>query len=97
MDGHNVGIHEFSHLIDKNDNVIDGVPGLFSVDDQKLWNEIIETELRKRIKQNKIDNYAYTGKTEFFAVIMEYYRETPEKLERHFPDIYAILRKNLPN
>lgn len=97
LDGHNVGIHEFSHLIDKNDDVIDGVPGLFSVDDQKLWNELIETELRKRIKQNKIDNYAYTGKTEFFAVIMEYYRETPEKLERHFPEIYAILQKNLPN
>jgi hypothetical protein len=95
LDGQNVGIHEFSHLMDKNDDTIDGVPGLFSIENQKLWNELIETELKRLVKQGELDNYAYTGKTEFFAVIMEYYKEKPEKIERHFPEIYAILKKNL--
>jgi Mlc titration factor MtfA (ptsG expression regulator) len=97
LDGHKIGIHGSSHLFDKNDDVIGGVPGLFSLENQKLWNELFETELRSRITQNKIVHNAYTGKTEFFAVIMEYYRETPVKLEIHFPEIYAILKKILPN
>jgi Mlc titration factor MtfA (ptsG expression regulator) len=97
LDGQNVGIHESLHLISKNDHFIDGVPGLFSIQDQKLWNELIETELIGLVKQGILDNYVYSGKTEFFAVIMKYYREKPEKIERHFPEIHAILKKNLPN
>ena len=97
LDGQNVGINEFSYLMDKNDDAIDIVPGLFSIENQKLWNELIETELIKLIKQGELDNHTYTGKIEFFAVLMEYYREKPEKIEKLFPEIYAILKRKLLN
>lgn len=94
-DGQNVGIHEFAHLLDKEDDNIDGLPFMFSTEDRIIWSRIVDKELRKKKAESKINGYAYTGKTEFFAVLMEVYHENPNRIKKRFPELYDILVENL--
>lgn len=94
-DGRNVGIHEFSHLLDKEDDSIDGLPFMFSSEDRLIWSRVVERELRKKQHESKINGYAYTDKTEFFAVLMEVYHENPNRIKKRFPELYDILASNL--
>lgn len=93
-DGRNVGIHEFAHLLDKADGSIDGLPISFDSAERKLWYALVEKELRKKKPESKINIYAYTGQSEFFAVLMEVYRENPNRIEKRFPELYVILERN---
>ncbi len=95
-DRHNVGVHEFSHLLDKEDGQIDGVPFFINPSESELWKELVDREMKK-IKQGKsdVDKYGQTNSAEFFAVIMEYYRESPEKLKKKHEGVYAILDEHL--
>lgn len=94
-DGQNVGIHEFAHLLDKEDDNIDGLPFMFSTEDRIIWSRIVAKELRKKKAESKINGYAYTSKTEFFAVLMEVYHENPNRIKKRFPELYDILVENL--
>lgn len=91
-DKQNVGIHEFAHLVDKASGNIDGVPAGMPKEDRKLWLQLCDEEMKAIIKgKSKINEYAATNKGEFFAVIVEYYRESPETLEKKHPEIFQIL------
>lgn len=94
-DGQNVGIHEFAHLLDKQDDNIDGLPFMFSTEDRIIWSRIVDKELRKKKAESKINGYAYTSKTEFFAVLMEVYHENPNRIKKRFPELYDVLVENL--
>lgn len=94
-DGQNVGIHEFAHLLDKEDDNIDGLPFMFSTEDRIIWSRIVDKELRKKKAESKINGYAYTSKTEFFAVLMEVYHENPNRIKKRFPELYDVLVENL--
>lgn len=91
-DGKNVGIHEFSHLLDKEDGSMDGVPYMIHPNDQIQWYKLIEGEINA-IKKGKSDINQYGGisEVEFFAVLMEYYREKPAMLMKKHKVLYDFI------
>lgn len=94
-DRHNVGIHEFAHLLDKSDGVVDGVPEV-ALPARAIapWLELVRTEM-ERIRQGHSDMnpYGLTNEGEFFAVAAEYFFEHPAKMQLQHPQLYAMLRK----
>ena len=92
-DRQNVGIHEFAHLLDEADGVIDGLPqaalppGLL-----QPWTALMHREIAAiRAGKSEINPYAATNEAEFFAVVTEYFFEKPEKLQEHHPELYDLL------
>ena len=92
-DRQNVGIHEFTHLLDEADGAIDGLPqaglppGLL-----RPWTALMHREITAiRAGKSEINPYAATNEAEFFAVVTEYFFETPEKLREHHPELYDLL------
>ncbi|HWB63528.1 MAG TPA: M90 family metallopeptidase [Chitinophagales bacterium] len=89
----NVGIHEFVHLLDKEDGDIDGIPEiLLQHRFVAPWLHEIQIEIR-RIEKGKsdIDAYAVTSKAEFLAVVSEYFFDNPEKFYKRHPELYKWL------
>ena len=94
-DRQNVGIHEFAHLLDKSDGVVDGVPEVaLPARAIKPWLELVHKEM-EAIRQGRSDMnpYGLTNEGEFFAVAAEYFFEHPVKMHRQHPQLYAMLRK----
>ena len=100
-DKHNVGIHEFAHLVDKGDGAIDGVPPGLPAECITPWLQVVREELdsrqdaRGRPKRGRSDipRYGDTNEQEFFAVAAEYFFESPEKLAERHPELYALLER----
>ncbi len=89
----NVGIHEFVHLLDKEDGVIDGIPEeLLKHQYVGLWLHEIKNEIKK-IEEGKsdINPYALTNNAEFLAVVSEYFFSNPEKFKHKHPELYRYL------
>jgi len=89
----NVGVHEFVHLLDKEDGVIDGIPE--SLMEHKFvgpWLHEIKKEMEK-IESGKsdINPYALTNNAEFLAVVSEYFFNSPEKFKHRHPELYEFL------
>ena len=94
-DGENVGIHEFTHLIDGIDGNMDGIPSLiFDKELVRPWSHLMYKEL-ERMKRHKsdINPYGLTNHAEFFAVVSEYFFEQPEKFKKKHPELYMVLEK----
>jgi MtfA peptidase len=94
-DRKNVGIHEFAHMLDQADGVIDGTPEAYLPEELiKPWQEIMYRKI-KNIKKGKseINSYGATSEAEFFAVVTEYFFERPEQLAENHPDLYQLLTK----
>nr|WP_236017311.1 zinc-dependent peptidase [Roseivirga sp. E12] len=93
QDKMNVGIHEFLHLYDKEDGVIDGVPAAYIGKHLIMpWIDLVRVEMSK-IHQgdSTLRGYGgYNGK-EFFAVAGEYFFERPHLLQRDHPELYNML------
>ena len=93
-DKRNVGIHEFSHLVDKADGAIDGIAATIPHDVIKPWIDWVGRELRNdAVVQTHINNYAYTNEAEYFAVLSEYFFESPAVLQKKNPQLYQMLEK----
>lgn len=97
LDKQNVGIHEFAHLLDQADGVIDGVPKLALPPELlRPWTEVMQREMQAiRDGQSEINPYGATNEAEFFAVVTEYFFEKPEKLQENHPELYALLTRAL--
>ncbi|MGB3619239.1 MAG: M90 family metallopeptidase [Catalinimonas sp.] len=94
-DGHNVGVHEFAHLIDQVDGDVDGLPSSFlSPELLRSWTRLMH-HLMDEIKRGKgdLDAYASTGEEEFFAVATEYFFERPNELAEQYPKLYELLTR----
>lgn len=91
-DGRNVGVHEFTHLLDKEDGCVDGVPYMIHSNEQIQWYKLVEEEINA-IKKGKsdINQYGATSEVEFFAVLMEYYREKPSMLLKKHKTLYDFI------
>lgn len=91
-DKKNVGIHEFAHLLDKSEGEINGQPPMLGMEDRKAWIALVNSEILK-IKKGKssIPDYAATSHSEFFAVIVEYYKECPKLLKIKHPELYEAM------
>lgn len=91
----NVGIHEFVHLLDKEDGEIDGIPKIL-IDHSFAgpWLHEIKNEIKRIEKGNSdINPYAIASNAEFLAVVSEYFFNNPEKFQRKHPELYSFLSK----
>lgn len=89
----NVGIHEFAHIIDKQDGKIDGIPQVL-IDNTEIgpWLNMIKIKSEEiKNKKAKIRDYALTNSAEFFAVTTEYFFEHPEMMIKKHPELYQIM------
>lgn len=92
-DKRNVGIHEFVHLFDKEDGVIDGIPAGYEERSYSLpWIDFIEKKTKEIVaNRSDIHGYASTNRQEFFAVAAEYFFERPQLLKKKHPKLYEHL------
>lgn len=94
-DKRNTAVHEFIHLIDMSDGVIDGIPSLLLDQPNVIpWLEMIELKMEE-IYAEKSDINPYGGKNvvEFFAVAGEYFFERPQLLAKKHPELYDVLEE----
>jgi Mlc titration factor MtfA (ptsG expression regulator) len=91
----NTAIHEFVHLIDKADGVVDGVPAVLLEKQYSIpWIDLINKKIEEIYKeQSDINPYGGTNKAEFFSVTSEYFFERPKLLKRNHPELYALLEQ----
>jgi hypothetical protein len=94
-DKRNVGVHEFAHLVDKSDGVIDGLPAV-GLDREAVgpWVELVRQKMQE-ISDNDSDIHAYalTNEAEFFSVVSEYFFERPDLMQQKHPELFAMLQK----
>ena len=92
-DRRNVGIHEFTHLIDKQDGVIDGIPfALLGKENIEPWLALIKEKTQEIINNDStIRTYATTNSAEFMAVVTEYFFEKPQLLAQNHPRLFKAL------
>jgi Mlc titration factor MtfA (ptsG expression regulator) len=95
--GHNVVLHEFAHQLDGEDGGMDGAPDLGSRARYTAWARVLGDEYKElagRVvagRATDIDPYAATNPSEFFAVVTEVFFESPERLRKRHPAMYAEL------
>ena len=94
-DKRNVGIHEFTHLLDKSDGSIDGLPAV-GLDRASAgpWIELVRRKMEEmRRGESDIDLYGLTNESEFFAVASEYFFERPGVMDRKHPELYKMMAR----
>jgi Mlc titration factor MtfA (ptsG expression regulator) len=91
----NVGIHEFSHLLDQADGNTDGIPKAFMPEELLApWTKIMYAEIDKIVSnKSDINPYALTNHAEFFAVVCEYFFENPEKFKEKHRELFDLMHQ----
>ena len=95
QDQKNVGIHEFTHLLDKSDGAVDGIPSVgLPRSVVTPWLKLIHQEMAHiRSGHSDVNPYGLKNEAEFFAVASEYFFENPDKMKRKHPELYAMLER----
>lgn len=91
----NVVLHEFAHLLDMEDGLTDGAPGLETQEQARQWAQVLGAEyrrLRRGRGRTALDDYGATDPAEFFAVATETFFERPTRLQRLHPELYEQLK-----
>ncbi len=90
---HNVGIHEFVHMLDKEDGEIDGLPHMLVKQPfVGPWLHEIKKEMIKIEKgHSDINPYSLKNNAEFLAVVSEYFFENPKKFRKNHLELYQFL------
>lgn len=97
-DGNNVILHEFAHQLDQEDGRADGVPLLANAD-RVTWAHVFSQAYQRlqrdvqRGSKTVMDEYGATDPAEFFAVATETFFEKASSMQRHHPELYAVLRR----
>jgi Mlc titration factor MtfA (ptsG expression regulator) len=92
---HNVGIHEFVHMLDRADGDTDGVPeALLQQPFLIPWVKLMHQEI-KAIQEgaSDINPYGSTNEAEFLSVVSEYFFQQPQLLEKRHPELFGMLEK----
>jgi len=94
-DKKNTAIHEFVHLLDMADGRTDGIPSLLLEKQYSIpWIKLIEKKIGDIYKhKSDINPYAGTSRTEFYAVVSEYFFERPKLLKQKHPELYKLLEE----
>ena len=89
----NTGIHEFVHLLDKEDGEVDGLPeALLNRKHNSKWIELINSNIEMISQQNSdINSYGASNKAEFFAVVSEYFFNQPELFKTKHEELYGLM------
>lgn len=92
----NVVIHEFAHVIDMRDGLVDGVPPLPDTQARQRWIDVIDTvwaRFCERVDAGEptlIDPYGAEAVEEFFAVAVEAFFVAPAAMRLEEPELYAL-------
>ncbi len=92
-DNINVAIHEFIHILDKQDGKIDGILGKIMQEiDIVPWLNIIHQKM-KEIEggDSTIRAYGKANNSEFLAVVSEFFFENPERMKSEHSGLYNAL------
>jgi len=91
----NTGIHEFVHLLDKEDGEVDGMPeALLNKAYAIPWLKMMAENISKmKEARSDINIYGTKNNAEFFAVVSEYFFENPKQFKEKHPDLYDMLSK----
>ena len=91
----NTGIHEFVHLLDKEDGAVDGLPeALLNRQYIVPWLELMNQNMEALQEGNSdINIYGSTNKAEFFAVAAEYFFERPDLFKEKHEKLYNLMTK----
>jgi len=94
-DKRNTAIHEFVHLIDKEDGAIDGIPEVLLHKQYAIpWIELITCKIEEINKgKSDINPYGGTSHIEFLAVVSEYFFERPHLLQSKHPELYDMMEQ----
>ncbi|HUS25179.1 MAG TPA: M90 family metallopeptidase [Candidatus Binatia bacterium] len=86
-----VAAHEFAHQLNDENPGIEGAPPLA---DYGRWSRVMEAALQELGRRGSpvLDEYGLEGPAEFFAVATEAYLQRGALLQRHHPELYALLR-----
>jgi Mlc titration factor MtfA (ptsG expression regulator) len=94
-DGHNVGLHEFAHVIDLEDGAADGAPAHLDWPSVGPWVEQMRGHLLRAEREERrakvLRQYGYTNEAEFFACATEMFFEQPRALKARAPELYALM------
>jgi hypothetical protein len=97
MDGSNVVVHEFAHMLDAEDGSMDGIPVLDSGSAYRAWGALLSAQFAEHVERAErgestvLDPYGAENRAEFFAVATETFFEQPTALRREHPELYALL------
>lgn len=97
IDGYNVVIHEFAHVIDMCNGKADGIPPLPNAKVLAHWMAVLDSTLdqfRRQLRAGHptlLDPYGAEGPQEFFAVSVEAFFVNPGPFCRHHPALYELL------
>ena len=91
----NTGIHEFVHLLDKEDGDVDGLPeALLNRKYNARWIELINKNIETILTgHSDINYYGASNKAEFFAVTSEYFFNSPELFKQNHPELFTLMCK----
>lgn len=90
-----VGIHEFVHLLDKADGLVDGLPEALLQRQYALpWMKLMQEKIKKiNAGSSDINPYGGTQEAEFLPVVSEYFFKRPKLLKRKHPRLYSKLER----
>ena len=89
----NTGIHEFVHLLDKEDGAVDGLPeALLKRQFTIPWLQLIAKNIESiKAGNSDINIYGSKNEAEFFAVASEYFFEQPDMFKQNHPELYNLM------
>jgi len=92
-DQRNVAIHEFIHILDKQDGQVDGILLKAMKDvDISPWLHLMHHKMNEIDAGNSsIRKYGASNKAEFLAVAGEFFFESPDKMKAEHPGLYSAL------
>lgn len=96
LDGYNVVLHEFAHVIDMSSGEADGVPPQPSQAARDHWVAVLDGTLETFCSQLDsgqpvlLDPYAAEGPEEFFAVAVEAFFVNPHPFRQSYPALHTL-------
>jgi len=89
----NTGIHEFVHLLDKEDGDVDGLPEvLLNRKYNSKWITLINKNIQTILEgHSDINLYGASNKAEFFAVTSEYFFNRPQLFKEKHPELFDLM------
>jgi Mlc titration factor MtfA (ptsG expression regulator) len=93
-----VVLHEFAHHLDGLDGEMGGTPPMPDRELAERWETVFQREYQQLVETVRhggpalIDSYGATSRSEFFAVVTEFFFELPGPLRQWHPDLYELLK-----
>ncbi|MEO9021552.1 MAG: M90 family metallopeptidase [Ginsengibacter sp.] len=91
----NTCIHEFVHLLDKEDGDVDGLPeALLHRKYNTQWLELVNRNIVTILSgYSDINYYGASNRAEFFAVASEYFFNCPELFKENHPELFEMMNR----